>query len=308
MLSFILASLITSGNLHTQDMFIPRQLTRGGNAMHGAGWSNDNTHLVYHRAKELARSSGDGIWKVSTFGKEVRILKGNVRNPELSPDGSLIAYSSGRDNVLRIVDANQGKGQERLKKDITIPSASFPRWSPDGSAIAYTDTRSGSLCRYDMASGRASVLYSSQGSVLIPGCWCPDGSGIMVACENREDGSCTMFKITSDGRFRIDIICHRNNFSPNISLSPDGSMMVYTASRNGVPGLYIMPSGGGRSLPLATSDRFSNEAATWSPDGTMISFISSRSGGNDIWLMNIDIDKIKKELGIVSDTTQFDPI
>lgn len=36
--------------------------------------------------------------------------------------------------------------------------------------------------------------------------------------------------------------------------------------------------------------------ATWSPDGKKIAFTSTRSGSFDIWIMDVNIEKIKREL------------
>jgi Tol biopolymer transport system component len=62
------------------------------------------------------------------------------------------------------------------------------------------------------------------------------------------------------------------------------------------PGLYIMPSSGGKSLPLAVTANSHNEGAIWSPNGKKIAFNSTRAGSHDIWLMDVDIEKIKRDL------------
>lgn len=38
--------------------------------------------------------------------------------------------------------------------------------------------------------------------------------------------------------------------------------------------------------------------ATWSPDGSKIAFTSTRSGSFDIWIMEVDAEKIKKEMQV----------
>ncbi|MCJ7446078.1 MAG: nuclear transport factor 2 family protein [Bacteroidales bacterium] len=43
-----------------------------------------------------------------------------------------------------------------------------------------------------------------------------------------------------------------------------------------------------------------NEGAVWSPDGKRIAFTSTRSGNSDIWIIDVDIEKIKKELEIIN--------
>jgi Tol biopolymer transport system component len=55
-----------------------------------------------------------------------------------------------------------------------------------------------------------------------------------------------------------------------------------------------MPAEGGKSLPLAVSRKGHNEAACWSPNGGKIAF----TGNFDIWIMELDIEQVKKELKV----------
>ncbi|MBI5021333.1 MAG: PD40 domain-containing protein [Ignavibacteriales bacterium] len=49
-------------------------------------------------------------------------------------------------------------------------------------------------------------------------------------------------------------------------------------------------------MPLALTENGHNEGAAWSPDGKRIAFTSTRSGSFDIWIMDVDIERVKKEL------------
>ncbi len=35
---------------------------------------------------------------------------------------------------------------------------------------------------------------------------------------------------------------------------------------------------------------------TWSPDGKTIAFTSTRSGNFDTWVMDVDLDRVKREI------------
>jgi len=53
----------------------------------------------------------------------------------------------------------------------------------------------------------------------------------------------------------------------------------YNAAMNGkYPGLYIMPSSGGKSLPLAVTANSHNEGAIWSPNGKKIALTVQGQG------------------------------
>ena len=53
---------------------------------------------------------------------------------------------------------------------------------------------------------------------------------------------------------------------------------------------------GGISLPLAVTPQGHNEGPSWSPDGKKIAFNSTRPWNADVWIMDVDVEQIIKEL------------
>jgi Tol biopolymer transport system component len=49
-------------------------------------------------------------------------------------------------------------------------------------------------------------------------------------------------------------------------------------------------------MPLAITHPGHNEGASWSPDGKKIAFNSARPAGGGIWVMDVDVELLKKEL------------
>ena len=75
------------------------------------------------------------------------------------------------------------------------------------------------------------------------------------------------------------------------ALSPDGRRVAYPVTRYNLETLraktdiWVVPSAGGASTPLAVSDKGSSSAPAWSPDGSQLAFISARDGTPQVYLM-----------------------
>lgn len=69
--------------------------------------------------------------------------------------------------------------------------------------------------------------------------------------------------------------------------TPDGSRIVFTSARSGVPEIYVMSPDSGEAQPL-TSAAGGNQAPAISPDGHTIAFVSIRDGAPRIYRMALD--------------------
>jgi len=61
-----------------------------------------------------------------------------------------------------------------------------------------------------------------------------------------------------------------------------------------------MPSGGGKSLPLAVAKEYHIECPTWSPDGKRIAYAGAKSGNRDIFVMDVDINQVTTDLKLLN--------
>jgi TolB protein len=259
-------------------------------------WAPDGQSVVYQYTDMNDTLGKNGLWRVSPDGTGAEhIFSGFAEHPRWSPDGRHIVFDADTGRSIRMIPADGGSAVSFLPDTLAVNNGGLPCWSPDASQIAFKDSGS-ALCIYDMHTGKTARIFSRKGMSLLPGCWSVDGRYILAALMDRQSGRSTIWKVSSDGREALQVPGHHENFYRYLTLSPDGSLLVYGVFENKYLGLYIMPAEGGVSLPLAVTRRAHNEGPAWSPDGKKIAFTSTRSGNHDVWVMNVDTKKIRKKL------------
>ena len=112
-----------------------------------------------------------------------------VGAPELSPDGSLVAFTVGRltgtgDRIvstLYVAPAAGGASRQLTDRDERISS---PRFSPDGKRLAFVSTRSVTPQAHvlDLASGQIRVASALPGGANELS-WTPDGAALLVTAD-----------------------------------------------------------------------------------------------------------------------------
>lgn len=282
-----------------QDLFPVRQLSFDPAQEGFATWSPDSKTVVYQYTDMQDTYQKNGLWEIPADGsaEPKHIFSGLAEHPKFSPDGKYIVFDADTGNSIKMISAMGGEAMRILPDSVLIQNGGLPCWSPDGSQIAFIERKDFSLCTYNLQTGELRSLFREQGKLPLPGGWWPDGKSILVSNMDRQSRKCTMLRINADGDGKTILSGHLDNFYRYMALSPDGSMLVYAVMEGKYLGLYVMPSEGGKSIPLAKS-KGHNEGAIWSPDGTKIAFTSTRTGSFDIWIMDVNVGKLKKEMAI----------
>ncbi len=197
--------------------------------------------------------------------------------PVLSPDGSLVAYTSnasGNADVW-VLDVGSG-GRVQLTAD---PAADQnPTWRTDGSVVLFDSDRGGQEAIWSVARlGGSAVLVVPD---AVQPAVSPDGRWLAFARPNVAGQHRIMVAPVADpslGRWLTgDADGQRDHSQP--AWSPDGRTICYADPRN----LWLVNVDAGRPAPLTNESAIDSEPV-FSSDGRHVLFSSYREGTLALW-------------------------
>ena len=283
--------------LFAQDRYPVTQLTSDPAQQGFPTWSPDGEFIIYQHSERNDSLGQNGLWRVRPDGTEAtRICHELAEHPRWSPDGKLVVFDADTGNNIKLVAATGGKARAFLPDSVHIERGGLPCWSPDGSYIAFLEAGNLSVCTYKMEDGTLQSIFRQEGMLPMIGGWMPDGWGVLIALMDRESRRSTLWKVRLDGKEKEQIQGHHANLYRYAAPSPDGTWLVYGVYDQGYSQLYIMPADGGPSLPLTLTAQGHHGGPSWSPDGKRLAFTSTRSGAFDVWIMDLDLEDLRREL------------
>ncbi|MGH7559941.1 MAG: CehA/McbA family metallohydrolase [Gemmatimonadales bacterium] len=293
----VLRQIRVPHNYYYREMYLP-QVTSGPAS---ASWSPDGRELVYAMQGTLWRQRLD-----TTVAMQLTDGPGYDHQPDWSPDGRFVAYTSYRDDALEIRVLELATGDSwPLVRDSAVHLD--PRWSPDGSRIAFVSTaHEGRWHVYvlDMRGGRAAgapervtadtnsglprYYYSRFDHYLSP-VWSPDG-GELLLVSNRGAiwGSGGLWRMEARrGAELVPVRDEETTWKARPDWARDGRRVVYSSylgrQRNN---LWLTTAAGGYPFQL-TYCECDHTAPRWSPDGRRIAYITNRSGNTALEVVQV---------------------
>jgi len=239
--------------------------------------SNHSVNRLLSLACDLNNGKVHGVPQHLTTGQSDGL------HPYLSPDGSLLAYSSRKNGSQALWLRDLRTGKERMlaqPKSMSEALAHFV-FSPDGKRIAATYSGEGGtggqgpaawkMVTIDAATGERSALSDS--GARLRG-WSPDGRFLLL-WETSVPQGVSVMDMASRKKYRI-VVRGQDQFT-DPKLSADGQWLAFL---DGARRLYVAPFRGDKAIPESEWRAIADNAGFpfWAPDGNSIYFAPGSAG------------------------------
>jgi eukaryotic-like serine/threonine-protein kinase len=284
-------------------------------------WFPDGTRFLVNQNPPEERDAGYSatIWSVSVVGGPPRKLQADAGVESISPDGSLVAFTTDMQNVWLM-----GPNGEQVRKIYTsAPNKenwNF-RFSPNGQRLLDTQYPDGTLESRDLH-GRdpVTILSGMLGYRLRDYIWLPDGRVVYSLAEpSPHVGTCNLWSIPVDARNGEPegkpqrLTNWAGTCAENLSATADGKAIafqqwtthasVYVADVEG-DGTHIKTP-----IRLTINDRW-NVPTAWTRDSSFVIFKSTFNGETGIYEQRLGQDTpgpIVTGVGDIFDHTPLSP-
>ncbi len=246
-----------------------------------------------------------GYFLLRSARKETTLSPGTTRqityepgleiDPDISPDGKMVAFATGPMGNTRIA-VRQASGGRPIEITRDFPgNQRWPRWSPDGDQIAFFSR--GAIFVVPALGGVPRLIISStpDGSAYSP-IWSPDGKRIAYVRNN----AIHIHHLETGSSEKISDV----NEASCLSWSPDGSQIAYVSGNlpflfsqldlpessfsiigNKAPSsIHILSLSKKKDIQIISDDHL-NMSPVWTPDGKHLLFVSNRGGARDIYVI-----------------------
>ncbi len=204
-----------------------------------------------------------------------------VRDPQISPDGNLVAYAQAhtdraKDRAIEQIWIAPVSGEHSPREFTRGPSTHSPRWSPGGDSLLFVSNRGEGNQLYvaPLDGGDARPITTGPGTPTGPQ-WSPDGKSVVFV------------RSVGPRRGREASESNAPLVVKNLYYRFDGFGLFDARRRH----LFVVNVESGKERQLTSGD-WHDSQPSWSPDGKWIAFSADRSRRrwsqgfrSDLWLV-----------------------
>jgi TolB protein len=218
-----------------------------------------------------------------THSKSINIM------PGVSPDGTLLAYTSFRTGrpQIDILETATGRLRGFLNPGASVNST--PSFTPDGSMLYFASSLGGPQQIYRCGvTGSGLTRISHSTAIETEPKVNPKNPSALVFVSGRT-GPQQIFSMNSDG-LDVQRLTDGTGEASNPSWHSDGQHILFSWTRGYAKGdwnVFLMDVASRRYDQLTHSEG-RNENPVWAPDGRHLVFMSTRGGSHQIWSMLAD--------------------
>ncbi|MBK7392864.1 MAG: PD40 domain-containing protein [Chloracidobacterium sp.] len=265
-------------------------------------------NFVYYLSLERDKGETE-MFRVPVLGGPTVKIANDIGAPEISPDGTKIAFMITNQEETRLIVTNiDGTNQDLLMSrtapdylnpgEVVLVSRKnpdylnmywyAPAWSPDGKSIAFPVNQSDEKGRYetvmavDVETRVERKLTDERWQQVGQARWLADG--LVVSAAETPIGSKQLWHISLTDGAAARITRDLNDYQ-YLNLTSDSQTLAVVQNHT-VSNIWTVGGDGSAAKQIMSEAGWLNELI-WLPDGRL-AYTSNAGGSSDVWVMNAD--------------------